>query len=293
MNTRDNYYIWIIIPVHNRKTMTQGCLESLMNQTYPYFRIVVVDDGSQDGTAEMIRHLYPDVFLLQGGGNLWWTGAINKGILFALEHSGQSDCLLLLNDDLVVPNNYLEKFIKIFNENHRTCIGSVVTDYEERDVIQSGGSSINWLTAKLKKNNMGKKLSDFPSGYALEVSTLTGRGVLFPSEVFRKYGLYNERHYKHSGDMEFPRRLKKAGYKLIVAYDVAVFSHPPEKDHINSKERYRLKDIAEYFFSLRSHQNLKCRFWFAYDCGTSFIYSSIYFICDLARITNNFIAKLR
>jgi GT2 family glycosyltransferase len=71
--------IFIIIPVHNRKQITLNCLKSLSkNGDLGRYHVVVVDDGSTDGTAEAIQALYPDIVVLHGDGNLWWTGAIKK-----------------------------------------------------------------------------------------------------------------------------------------------------------------------------------------------------------------------
>jgi GT2 family glycosyltransferase len=70
--------IYIIIPVHNRKQITIACLENLNAcDDLQKYHVIVVDDGSTDGTAEAIRSQYPIVEILTGDGNLWWTGAID------------------------------------------------------------------------------------------------------------------------------------------------------------------------------------------------------------------------
>ena len=66
--------LFIVIPVHNRKHFTRDCLLSLRKQTFQNFTIIVIDDGSSDGTGEMIQKEFPEVVLLHGDGNLWWTG---------------------------------------------------------------------------------------------------------------------------------------------------------------------------------------------------------------------------
>jgi GT2 family glycosyltransferase len=70
-------FVYIIIPVHNRKQITIACLENLNTcGDLQKYRVIVVDDGSKDGTAEAIREQYPMVEILTGDGNLWWMGAI-------------------------------------------------------------------------------------------------------------------------------------------------------------------------------------------------------------------------
>ena len=69
--------VYIVIPCFNRKKLTRGCLQALENQTYKDFKVIVVDDGSTDGTANMITREFPETILLFGDGNLFWTGATN------------------------------------------------------------------------------------------------------------------------------------------------------------------------------------------------------------------------
>ena len=69
--------IYIIIPVYNRKALTLACLENLQNNgDLQKYQVIVVDDGSSDRTSEEVKVNYPKVIVLQGNGNLWWTGAI-------------------------------------------------------------------------------------------------------------------------------------------------------------------------------------------------------------------------
>jgi len=69
--------IYIIIPVHNRKSLTLACLKNLKtNGDLQKYQVIVVDDGSSDRTAEEVAENYPEVTILKGDGNLWWTGAI-------------------------------------------------------------------------------------------------------------------------------------------------------------------------------------------------------------------------
>jgi GT2 family glycosyltransferase len=72
--------IFIVIPVHNRRDFTRECLLSLRKQTYKNFKVIIVDDGSMDGTGDMIEKDFPEVIPLKGDGELWWTGATNMGV---------------------------------------------------------------------------------------------------------------------------------------------------------------------------------------------------------------------
>ena len=80
------FMIYIVIPVYNRKEFTHQCLLSIIKQTNKNFKIIIVDDRSTDGTREMINSEFPEIILLKGDGNLWWTRAINLGVKYALKH---------------------------------------------------------------------------------------------------------------------------------------------------------------------------------------------------------------
>lgn len=68
--------IHIIIPVHNRLNFTIDCLNSLKKQDiYNQFNLIVVDDGSTDGTSEYLKKNFPEVKILNGDGSLYWGGA--------------------------------------------------------------------------------------------------------------------------------------------------------------------------------------------------------------------------
>src|ERR1700687_4774995 len=105
--------IWACVAVFNRIQYTRGCLELLLAQTYPKLRTIVVDDGSSDGTYDMVHVEHPEVVLLRGDGSLYWTGAMRLGIEYILAHCAADDYVLFLNDDLVFAPDLVEKLLEI------------------------------------------------------------------------------------------------------------------------------------------------------------------------------------
>jgi GT2 family glycosyltransferase len=240
----------------------------------------------------MIANEFPDVIVLHGDGNLWWTGAMNEGIRYALSISQDTDHILVLNDDLVVPKDYIASLYRLISKFPNTLIGSVILDISNKDTILTGGSKVNWWNAKRHNLDVGKNWASFPKGFYNEVSTLTGRGVLIPIRVFRELGLYNQLHYKQYGDTELPKRAEKAGYRLIVSYDAVVYSHPLKENNFIQTEKYRLENVKKYFWSIRSNTDLRVRFWYAYDTSSNILQGTVYLLFDLIRITFHFARKL-
>ena len=93
----------IVTPVHNRRRETLQCLRSIARSALDgiHLHIIVVDDGSTDGTSEALAEEYPDVQIIKGDGNLWYTAGTNRGLAAALEH--EPDYVLAINNDAEAP----------------------------------------------------------------------------------------------------------------------------------------------------------------------------------------------
>src|SRR6187401_1451737 len=118
--------ICIVIPVHNRKKFTADCLQSLRIQTTPADYVIIIDDGSTDGTKEMLRDEFPEVIVIQGDGNLFWTAAINLGVRRAL--SLKADYILTLNNDTVAFPDFVEKMLLQATKNPYALLGALDID---------------------------------------------------------------------------------------------------------------------------------------------------------------------
>jgi len=275
-----DYRIWIIIPVYNRKQMTRACLESLSRQNYRNFEIIVVDDGSLDGTEAMIKDQFPHVQVLRGDGNLFWTKAINLGVQTALKEAANNDYILTVNNDLTVNPDYLDQLISLAEKSPKSLIGSIFIDADDNEIVLDGGVLIHWLTAKFEKLNAGKKYKELmDEGKAFqEVDVLSGRGALIPARVFKEIGLYNaEQLPHHEADYEFSIRAKRKGYKLLVSYMATVMSNaevvvPGRKICANY-----WKDYLKSFTSIRSPNNLQYRWNFSQLCCPGFKGIMFYF----------------
>jgi len=293
MDSKVDSRIYIVVPVFNRISYTERFLYCIRKQTFNNFEIIVIDDNSTDGTSELIKEQFKEVTLLHGDGNLWWTGAINMGIQYALRHASQYDLILVINDDLEINPDYLETLHSLHKSMPQTLIGSVVVDIENPDLIDDGGVTVNWLTAKYRMLNYKKNLSDFKKNHFVDVSLLTGRGTLIPSRTFREIGLFREDHFQQCGDTEFPVRAKNSGYRLIVSYAAIVKSHIESSYNMNVSKYYWLKDAKNYFFDIKSNFRLKYRFFFSLDTARNPVFFVSFFLFDLLRITYHFLLRLR
>jgi len=78
--------IYVLIPVFNRLKLTKSCIESIKKHEKDIdLSIILVDDGSTDGTSEWVQTYYPEITILQGTGSLFWGGAIHYGVEYILK----------------------------------------------------------------------------------------------------------------------------------------------------------------------------------------------------------------
>ena len=105
--------IHVVIPVHNRLKFTKSCVKSIINQKKcEKINIIIVDDGSKDGTSTYIKKKFPKITILNGSGSLYWGGAINLGIEHVKKNSNKNDWLLIVNNDVVLSSNAISELIK-------------------------------------------------------------------------------------------------------------------------------------------------------------------------------------
>jgi len=261
-------FLYLVIPSHNRKSLLERCLRCIDAQTYKNFKVVVIDDGSTDGTAGMLHEKFPSVDVLSGDGNLWWTGGVYMGVQHVLDklrsqQPSTRQAIVLINDDLEFNKDFLENLVQSSQSHPESIIGSVVLDIDNRSVITHGGCKINWYSAKLRHVNRGKNCDDFPPDHYLDVSAVSGRGVLVPLEVFDKTGNFDKKRFPQHGDLEFGVRAQRNQFKLIASYKAKVYCHFNLENDTNQKARRGFKDAWNLLTDQRSYLNIRERFWFA------------------------------
>lgn len=188
-------------------------LESLEASTYPNLEIIVVDDGSTDGTGDAIENAFPNVRILKGDGNLWWSGGTNLGVREAL--SKGAEYVLTLNHDNIVPPNFIEPLVERSLQERGALVSSKVCAYEDPSIVTAFGGATDWFRGDLR--DICSTVDAFDYTQPREAEFLPGRSVLIPSPVFQRIGLFDQCHCpQYLGDLEFSLRAAKKGYRLFV-----------------------------------------------------------------------------
>ena len=252
--------IAIIIPVHNRRQITLNCIKQLyeiIGKDIMYC-IIIIDDGSTDGTSEAIKKKYSEVIILKGDGNLWWAGGVNKGLKY-IENNVTCDYILLLNDDTLFLKDTLGKLVEvIIAHDARTVCCSVVID-EESGRIYNAGQKITGFLQELKPLYKGEHPSDHYDEI-IECDSVGTRFILMPKRIIGDIGFFDQDKFPHGySDFEYFLRAKKKGYKVLVITNSRVYTKQ-NRNYIN----HRLVDCSssEYLNSFLDikYNNLKLIF---------------------------------
>ena len=236
--------VYALIPAHNNKPEVLQVLRCLERQRYGDLEVLLVDDGSTDGTGEEVRRRFPRVRVLQGDGQLWWTGANILGVSDVTERARTGDFLLLLNNDVSMDDDYVGELVKCSEHLGRAIVGSTIVDDERRDCMVAGLR----LDRRLRVTEQTDAAAIRESEYDDQVDVLPGRGTLVPLEVFRRIGTFNRRRLPHYGaDYEFSIRARRAGFRLAVSHRAKVYAklritglYPPDRPRISFAECARL-----------------------------------------------------
>ncbi len=220
--------IIIIIPTHNRVDSLKKLLRQLTEQkkTSYIYKIVVVVDGSTDGTLQLLEQGYPDVDIIKGDGSLWYTQSINKGINYALEYN--ADYILTLNDDVVLDEKYLDNIMaSVSSFSEPVIVGSVsYTATDPVKIMTSGVKEIKWWRNKF--------VQYFPFLSEVEPEKLTGlkktfvlpgRGMLIDTRIVKKIGGFDARFAQYHSDTDFCLRAINSGFSVFISWDARLYAH--------------------------------------------------------------------
>lgn len=207
--------IAIIILNWNGKEDTLECLRSIRHTDYSNYEVVVVDNGSSDGSVDAIRTQYPEVTILETGANLGYAGGNNIGLRWALDHG--ADYLLILNNDTVVSPDLLSNFVNSAKSLPAgSVLGARIYFYDKPDTLWFAGGF--WRSAKNSVTHLGYDQRDcLDTNYADEVDYITGCALFADAATFRQVGLLDEQFFLTFEETDWCYRARELGHKCIVA----------------------------------------------------------------------------
>lgn len=247
-----------VFPCHNRRELTLQCLRSLrkINIDGLNFHIVVVDDGSTDGTSESIEQEFPEVEVIRADGSLWFTEGTNVGVRAALMHDPKY--VLMMNDDQVFDADFLKYMVETAEKYPRSVIGSLLLLWDTPHKLFQVSPVWEWRSGGWRHWHEQTVWSIPRKPWEVEI--IVGNCVLVPAQAIREHGLMNSKRYPNFGDAEYTPRLRKKGWRLLIDPRARVFCQPNNLPARVTKMNFRQK-LDALIFNLGHTQNLRRRFY--------------------------------
>lgn len=201
---------------YNGKDITLETVESLLGMTYPSLTVVVVDNGSTDGSLEAVAAAFPEVENLRVEVNEGPAAGMNAGLRWALERD--FDYVLALNNDIEVDPDMLTELVAVAEKDSTVgCVGPKGYYYWDRDRLWSAGGRLRFGESVTKERGMGE-LDHGQYDRTEEVDYINGCAMLVPRRVLEEVGLWDPLFFLSVEDADWCMRMKRRGYRCVYAH---------------------------------------------------------------------------
>jgi GT2 family glycosyltransferase len=213
----------VIVLTWNGREDTLRCLESLQAVDYPNWEMLVVDNGSEDGTVDAVRTAYPGVTVIETGRNLGYTGGNNVGVEAALNRG--AEFILILNNDTVVPSELLQAFVRAAGQYPDAGVfGAKIYFLHDPYRLWYGGAS--WSPrALLSFENLGGGVLDNGKDFeqVRDTPAVFGAAMFFRAAVVRTVGMLDDRFFLLYEEVDWCFRARRAGFRCLFVPEAKVW----------------------------------------------------------------------
>ena len=201
---------------YNGKPLLDDCITSYLANDYTNFEMVVIDNGSNDGSEEYVRLVYPQVKCIQTGRNLGYSGGFNVGLKYAFEER-KSDFVLITNNDVRADSKVISELVKVaLTDPQIGFVTGKVYYFDQPEILQTVGKKtdpVRWngdhLGAHEKDTGQYDEISERP--FADDIFTLIS------AKLYSETGGYDTTFFLQAEEYDWQARAKKLGYKIFYA----------------------------------------------------------------------------
>ena len=217
MNEKENQYIDIIIPNWNGEEMLETCLNSLRNQTCQKFTVTVVDNGSVDGSLDLLKAHYPEVQVLFFQENRGFSAAVNEGI-----KKTNNTWILLLNNDIEMAKDCIEVLLKnCLKQDEFDLFALKMLSFDQRSLLDGAGDGIMRGGVGYRLGTMEK---DCPYYHLRrKVFGACAGAALYRRTLFEVIGLFDEDFFAYLEDVDLNLRAVRSGRTCFYLPDARVY----------------------------------------------------------------------
>ncbi|HEX5456741.1 MAG TPA: glycosyltransferase family 2 protein [Candidatus Saccharimonadales bacterium] len=201
--------VYLVVLNWNGKDFIEDCLDSLQKQTYSS-EIIVVDNGSSDGSLETVEQKYPDIYLLKEPKNRGFAGGVNIGIKHAMRKG--ADAVALFNNDAIADKEWLAELVKTMENKPGTGIVTSKLMRSNKKHFDSTGDfySTRGMPFPRGRNRVDKGQYDEPGN----VFGASGGASLYRCSALKEIGLFDERFFAYYEDVDISFRTQLAGWRV-------------------------------------------------------------------------------
>ncbi len=203
----------VIIPNYNGMAFLEDCLSTLeTNKTADFdFEVIVVDNGSEDGSAELVKEMFPDVRIIALDKNTGFAAAVNRGI-----EESASEYVLLLNNDIKVREDFVRRLEETIDSDTKLfSVNSLMLSMADSSVLDGAGDyycALGWAYAYGK----GKKADSVIKSGRRKIFSACGGASIYRRSVLNETGLFDEAHFAYLEDIDLGYRARIHGYRSIL-----------------------------------------------------------------------------
>lgn len=197
----------IVIPNWNGREFIGETLQSLEKQSAD---VLVVDNGSVDGSVDYLEQKFPNIILLKEPRNLGFAGGVNIGIRYALAHNYKY--VALFNNDALAGENWLRTLVNATNTHSKTGIVTGKLMLMDKKHLDSTGDFYSTIGMPFPRGRHEKDIGQYDE--AEEVFGGSGGASLYKTELFKEIGLFDEDFFAYFEDVDISFRAQLAGWKV-------------------------------------------------------------------------------
>lgn len=206
---------------YNGRDLTLQTLASLLQMDYSAVDLLVVDNGSTDGSYEAVAEQFPEVVQVRTEENRGVAGGLNLGVEYVMARD--YDYLLLLNNDIEVDRAMLSEMVQVAESDSSIgCVGPKTYYYWDRDRIWSAGGIIQFRESVTRERGMGE-IDSGQYDRDEEVDYINGCAMLVRASVMRQVGLFDPLFHLAVEDADWCMRMKTLGYRCYYAHQARLW----------------------------------------------------------------------
>lgn len=240
----------IVIVNWNSFDVTAQCLESLKSLDYPNFQVVLIDNGSNDGSGRKLKSEFPEVTLIESHNNLGFTGGNNLGIQYALDYG--HDLVMLLNNDTIVTPTFAGILIERLTSEGLVAIQpKIMFNYDRSIIWNAGGKFLSFLS--LPKTR-GEGLKDDGRFDSLRYTDwITGCCFLIQADTIREIGLLDDKFFIYYEDTDWSLKLRQLGIQLGFEPSAVIYHEAGMSDKNRDKHGEGNVSPFAHYQGVRNH----------------------------------------